>query len=142
MIVFVIPPCIFLKSLCGVASMGAVMPSPLFPRGVPVFYSFFFVIVSAGFPFFSNILLAILSSFFSMVMFPLAACIIYSGICFTMSSYSLRRVSMLIWVCFLHLLIVAGPFHPHSSRLSWICAWTSSFVHMEFRPFLRCLLLC
>ena len=35
---------------------------------------------------------------------------------------------MLIWVFFLHLVIVASPFHPHS-RLSWICAWTSSFVH-------------
>jgi len=28
----------------------------------------------------------------------------------------------------LHLVIVASPLYPHS-RLSWICAWTSSFVH-------------
>ena len=54
----------------------------------------------------------------------------------------ISKVSMLTWVFFLHLVIVASPFHPHS-RLSWICAWTSSFVqHAEFRPFLRCLLLC
>ena len=30
---------------------------------------------------------------------------------------------------FLHVVIVASPLYPHSSRLSWICAWTSSFVH-------------
>jgi len=101
---------------------------PSFLGGFLFSIRFFHYCVRAGFPLFSNILLAILLSFFSVVILPLAACIMYSGICFTMSSYSLRRVTMLIWVFFLHLVIVASPFHPHS-RLSWICAWSSSFVH-------------
>ena len=65
--------------------MLLLFPSSLFPSEVSVFNPFFSLscLLVFHFAFVSNILRAILLSFFPVVMLPLAASIMYSGICFT-----------------------------------------------------------